>query len=175
MSNQYLRHIQYAPPAHGVGRLFDAVGALALGRPRSRYEGQVAMALDAAADHVERGCYPLPLDTATAPWQLDTRPLLRAAVADLLAGRSAATVSARFHAALAAGAVELVRTAAARYGRLPVVLTGGCFQNARLAEGIFAALHRSFQVYLHGLVPPGDGGIALGQALVADARAARTP
>jgi hydrogenase maturation protein HypF len=50
-----------------------------------------------------------------------------------------------------------------------VVLTGGCFQNAYLAERIGAELSGSFKVYLHGQVPPGDGGLALGQALVADA------
>ena len=49
------------------------------------------------------------------------------------------------------------------------MLTGGCFQNARLAEGVLRRLQRDFDVRLHGEVPPGDGGIALGQALVADA------
>jgi len=84
---------------------------------------------------------------------------------------AAGAVSARFHRALVAAACEAVGHAAARHGRLPVVLTGGCFQNARLAEGIFRELHDSFSVYLHGLVPPGDGGLALGQALVAGAQA----
>jgi hydrogenase maturation protein HypF len=51
------------------------------------------------------------------------------------------------------------------------VLTGGCFQNARLTERILAELAGSFEVYQHGQVPPGDGGIALGQAVVADATA----
>jgi len=90
-------------------------------------------------------------------------------VEDLLAGRPAGTVSARFHRSLSAATAELVRAAAARHGRLPVVLTGGCFQNARLAEGVLEELGGDFAVYLHGQVPPGDGGIALGQALVADA------
>ena len=54
-------------------------------------------------------------------------------------------------------------------GALPLVLTGGCFQNARLAEGILGALSGSLRVYLHEAVPPGDGGIGLGQAMVADA------
>jgi hydrogenase maturation protein HypF len=54
-------------------------------------------------------------------------------------------------------------------GRLPVVLTGGCFQNARLAEGVRTVLGRRHDVYLHRLVPPGDGGIALGQAVAAAA------
>ena len=158
-----------SPLAHGCGRLFDAVGAIALGRAVSRYEGQVAMALDSAADPAERGRYPFDVDTSAEPWQLDTRPLLRAAVEDLLAGRGAATVSARFHETLAAAAAEMVRLAARRAGRLPVVLTGGCFQNARLAERCLDTLLGEFAVYLHGQVPPGDGGIALGQALVADA------
>ena len=66
-------------------------------------------------------------------------------------------------------AATLVRKAARVHGRLPVILTGGCFQNARLAEGVLRRLQGDFAVRLHGEVPPGDGGIALGQALVADA------
>jgi hydrogenase maturation protein HypF len=54
------------------------------------------------------------------------------------------------------------------------VLTGGCFQNALLAEGTLAALSGDFEVYLHGEVPAGDGGVSLGQALVADAIARRS-
>jgi hydrogenase maturation protein HypF len=54
-------------------------------------------------------------------------------------------------------------------GTLPVVLTGGCFQNARLTEGILGELSGDFAVYTHAHVPPNDGGLALGQALVADA------
>jgi hydrogenase maturation protein HypF len=158
-----------APRAHGAGRLFDAVGALALGRPVSRFEGQVAMALDNAADDGAPGRYPFELDLASRPWQLDWRPLVRAVAGDLLAGAGAGAVSARFHRALAAAAAELVRAAAARHGRLPVVLTGGVFQNARLAALVLGELSAGFEVYLHAQVPPGDGGIALGQALVADA------
>ncbi len=158
-----------APRAHGAGRLFDAAGALILGRLQSGYEGQVAMALEGAADPAERGRHPLPVQDRTSPWQLDWRPLVRGLVEDLLAGRGPAVAAARFHESLALGAVELVRRAASSHGRLPVVLTGGCFQNARLAERIRGELCGDFEVLLHGQVPPGDGGIALGQALVADA------
>jgi hydrogenase maturation protein HypF len=53
-----------------------------------------------------------------------------------------------------------------------VVLSGGCFQNARLAESIVGGLEPEFRVYVHRRVPPGDGGIALGQAVIAAAKAA---
>jgi hydrogenase maturation protein HypF len=160
-----------APLAHGVGRAFDAAGALALGRASARFEGQVALALDAAAGDAS-GAAPYPFDvTPGTVEQLDLRPLWRALTADVLAGVTPAEISARFHAALAAGGAALVRRAARRAGRLPVVLTGGCFQNARLTEGILGELSDGFAVYQHGQVPPGDGGIALGQAVVADALA----
>ena len=159
-----------APRAHGVGRAFDAVGALALGLPVARYEGQVAMALEAAADPAERRPYPFDIDTSVEPWQVDLRPLFREAAGDVAGGRPAALVSARFHEALVAAAAELVRLATARCGILPVVLAGGCFANARLVEGISGALSSRFAVYVPRLVPPGDGGLALGQAVVADAR-----
>lgn len=158
-----------APLAHGAGRAFDAAAALALARPVARYEGQLALALDGAADEAEPGRYPFELDGSGAVTQLDLRPLWRALVADLRSGTGAGAISTRFHAALAAAGAALVRQAAARAGKLPVVLTGGCFQNAFLSERIATELSGSFEVYLHGHVPPGDGGLALGQALVADA------
>jgi hydrogenase maturation protein HypF len=157
-----------APRAHGCGRVFDAAGALALARPVSRFEGQVALALDAAAEGTGAP-YPFDIDAAAAPEQLDLRATWRALVADVLAGVPAGAISARFHATLARAGAELVRRAARRTGALPVVLTGGCFQNARLTEGVLGELSAGFPVYLPGEVPPGDGGLALGQAVVADA------
>jgi hydrogenase maturation protein HypF len=117
---------------------------------------------------------PYPFDlTGDALRVVDLRPLWRALVADLLAGRSAGLVSARFHAALASAGAALVRDARKTHGDLPVVLTGGCFQNAHLAEGVLGELGGATYIHLHGSVPPGDGGLALGQALAADAIAAR--
>jgi len=162
-----------SPRVHGAGRWFDAVGALALCRPRAGYEGQVAMALEAAADPGPAEPYPFALDAAGATAELDLRPLARAATRDLLAGRPAGEVSARFHETLAAGAAAMVEQAAGEAGRLPVVLTGGVFQNARLAESVAERLEPAHRVFLHGQVPAGDGGIALGQALIADAAARR--
>ncbi len=157
------------PRARGVGRWFDALGAMILGRAVSRYEGEVATLWNLIADPGERGVYPWFLDTAPAPAEIDPRPLVRAAVGDLLAGRPAPEISAKFHNTLAGIAGEMSRR---RGGRgLPVVLTGGCFQNALLAERAVEALSGGPPVYLHRQVPPGDGGLALGQALVADALA----
>jgi len=159
----------HSPLAHGAGRYFDALGALGLSRPRASYEGQVALEWNLAADEAEAAPYPFELMDEAGLVQADLRPLVRAAVADLLKGLTPGRISARFHEAMADVAAALVRSAAVTHGPLPVVLTGGCFQNARLAEGVRRRLHRDFDVRLHGEVPPGDGGIALGQALVADA------
>jgi hydrogenase maturation protein HypF len=159
----------HAPLAHGAGRYFDALGALGLERPRATYEGQVALEWNLAADEAETGSYPFDVTEEGGLVQADLRPLVRAAVEDLVAGVASGRVSARFHEGMAEAAAALVRRAAVAHGRLPVVLTGGCFQNVRLAEGVRARLQGDFDVRLHGEVPPGDGGIALGQALVADA------
>jgi hydrogenase maturation protein HypF len=158
-----------SPLAHGAGRYFDALGALGLAKGRATYEGQVALEWNLAADEAESGSYPFELTEEGSLVQADLRPLLRAAAGDLLAGVAPGRVSARFHEAMADVAEALVRRAAREHGGLPVVLTGGCFQNARLAEGVLRRLQGDFDVRQHGEVPPGDGGIALGQALVADA------
>jgi hydrogenase maturation protein HypF len=155
------------PRAHGVGRYFDVVAALSLGRPLSAYEGQLPAALEWAADPGIGEAYPFELDLEAEPWQVDLRPLVRAAVADLVAGCGAPIVAARFHEALAAAAAALLAEAVQRLGPRPIVLGGGCFQNARLVEAILRRV--GVPVYLPRRVPAGDGGLALGQALVADA------
>jgi len=127
------------------------------------------MALEAAADVGAAGRYPFPVDDGSSPWQLDWRPLVRAVTEDVLRKVPAGTVSMRFHRTLAAAAAELLRVAADRHGRLPVVATGGVFQNALLAGLLVEELAGRFEVYIPGRVPPGDGGIALGQAVVASA------
>jgi hydrogenase maturation protein HypF len=160
-----------APFAHGVGRYFDAFGALLLGRPYASYEGQVALELDAVADPDERGRYDYAIDQLPSPWQVDLRAAARAAVFEFLGGEPVSRISARIHNTIAAVSVDIVRAAARAAGKIPVVLSGGCFQNARLAETIGRGLAPEFPVYLHERVPPGDGGIALGQAMVAAAKA----
>jgi hydrogenase maturation protein HypF len=162
-----------SPLAHGAGRYFDAIGSLGLARRRSTYEGQVALEWNLVADEAETGTYLFDLAEEGGLLQADLRPVVRSAVGDLVGGVAPAVISARFHETMSDVAAALVRRAAREHGRLPVVLTGGCFQNARLAEGVLRRLQGDFDVRLHGEVPPGDGGIALGQALVADALSGR--
>jgi hydrogenase maturation protein HypF len=157
------------PLARGVGRYFDAFGAFILGMPQARYEGELAFRWNLVADESERGVYPIVIDERSTPWEIDPRPMVRAAIDDFIAGRSAATISARFHNTVAAATIEIARAALALHGGMPVVLSGGCFQNARLAESIIEPLRATSRVYMNRNVPPGDGGIALGQAFIADA------
>ena len=162
-----------SPLAHGAGRYFDAIGALVLARPDSRYEGQIALEWNVVAAPVEHRQYDYEVDSRQSPWTIDLRPMVRAVVGDVLAGVSAAIISARFHNTMVSATAEVVRGAARTHNALPVVLTGGCFQNPRLAESLACALSSQFTVYLHRDVPPGDGGLALGQAVVASAVAQR--
>lgn len=158
-----------APATTSVGRLFDAVAALACGVARTTFEAQAAIALELAADaagDVAHGAYRLPL-TAGEPAVADWEPLLRGVLADRAAGVPAAVIAARFHGALADLAVAI----AERLGVRDVVLTGGCFQNLRLASAARARLAaRGFTVHAPRLYPANDGGIALGQALIATLR-----
>jgi hydrogenase maturation protein HypF len=154
--------------ARGVGRYFDGFGALFLARTFSRHEGQVALAWNLVADPAERGRYPFLVEFSASPAELDLRPALRGAVSDFLGGARPETISGRFHNTLASATAALVSHAKEEAGDLPVVLTGGCFQNALLAEKTLKEIGRGC-VRLQRRAPPGDGGLALGQAVVAGA------
>ncbi len=172
------------PQTSSLGRLFDAVAALCGLHPRVTFEGQAAMALEFAADPEVRDAYPLPLRQAASvdaslrdaksprhevtgqvvPAVMDWEPMIRTILADRMAGVPVAEIAARFHNALAVAAVEVARMA----GCPQVALTGGCFQNALLTQRVRQQLVAAgFQVFVHQEVPPGDGGIALGQVLIA--------
>jgi hydrogenase maturation protein HypF len=161
-----------SPVTTSAGRIFDAVAALVGLHPMAGFEGQAAMALEALADPSERGAYPFPLLPATEPGGsalLDWEPLLLALIEDGARGANVSLRSARFHNALVDGIA-----AVARLARSPrVVLSGGCFQNRFLLERTRERLAaEGFEVLTHRLVPPNDGGIALGQVTVAATRIA---
>lgn len=159
----------HAPLSHGAGRYFDGIASLVLGRAHAAFEGQLALAWEGVAQPVEAGHYPFALDRATTPATIDLRPMVRAVVGDLQAGVPVPHISAHFHNTLIAATTAAVHAVADERGTMPVALGGGCFQNPRLAEGLMAQLSPRFSVHVNRQVPPGDGGIALGQAVVAAA------
>jgi hydrogenase maturation protein HypF len=161
------------PLAHGVGRYFDAFGALGLQRVRATYEGQVALEWNAVAEQGQRSRYRFEIARTGGRLELDLRAGTRDATFELIGGAAPSLVSARFHNMLVAASADMVRSVSRVHGRLPVVLAGGCFQNAWLAEGLLNELAPEFTVHLASRVPPGDGGLALGQAVIADAVAGR--
>ncbi|MFN8589282.1 MAG: carbamoyltransferase HypF [Candidatus Eisenbacteria bacterium] len=161
------------PRTSSAGRLFDALAALAGLGERVTFEGEAAMRFENAADPGERAAYPaavLAPASSGGPHVVDWEPLLRAALDDLARGTPAGTIAARAHAGLA----RAIAAVAALAGESRVALSGGCFQNRRLVEETKALLEtQGHRVLLHRFVPPNDGGISLGQAAVAAARAAR--
>ena len=130
-----------APPRTALGARSTRRRARARPRPVSRYEGQVALALDTAAERGGAAPYPFDVDAAAPVDELDLRPLWRALVDGRRrrrrAGAGLGPLPRRRSRAAAASSCGAPR---GRTGRLPVVLTGGCFQNARLAEGILGEL-----------------------------------
>jgi hydrogenase maturation protein HypF len=159
-----------APITTSVGRLCDAIAALCGLRSVVSYEGQAAIELEAvaelaaAADLGERSAYALPF----ADGQLDPRPTILAVMADLAAGASAATVSARFHGALAAATVRACVEVAGAANLSLVVLAGGVFQNRLLLEAVARGLQAAgLRVLIPECLPPNDGAIAYGQAAIA--------
>jgi hydrogenase maturation protein HypF len=101
---------------------------------------------------------------------IETAALVRAVVEDIAAGTPAGEIARRFHRFVIDALFEAVRVASDRTGLRTVALSGGCFQNAVLLEGFCGRLERAgFEVLTHSAVPPNDGGIALGQAVVAGA------
>ncbi|MBA4062768.1 MAG: carbamoyltransferase HypF [Isosphaera sp.] len=164
------------PLTSSAGRLFDAVAAVVGLRTHAGYEGQAALELEGLAAGAEPdGCYPFPVATpADAPLEPDTRPLIAAVAADVRAGVPPARIARRFHSALAAAVATACGMIRDRTGLSAVVLTGGVFLNAVLLAECLDRLGRSgFRAYRHTLVPPGDGGLCLGQLAVAAAWAAR--
>jgi hydrogenase maturation protein HypF len=160
-----------APVTSSMGRLFDGVAALLGLRQHTTWEGQAAAALEHAAAEGVRDAYPLPVEEETegapTPLVLDWRPLVAAVLHDLRAVADPGIIAARFHNALVEAAVRV----AALAGEPRVALTGGCFQNRRLLEGLWRRLEAAgFDVLLHRQVPPNDGGISLGQIAVAAVR-----
>jgi hydrogenase maturation protein HypF len=159
-----------APLTSSVGRLFDAVASLLGVRHRARYEAQAAIELEALAAPGDHGRYPIDL-VGAEPAVVDPAPIIRGVVHDVTLGAPAAIVAARVHMSVAAMIVTIAQHVRERTALDRVVLSGGVFQNVTLLGATRRLLAQAgFRVFSHHIVPPNDGGIALGQAVVAQAR-----
>jgi hydrogenase maturation protein HypF len=151
------------------GRLFDAVASIMGLRHEVNYEGQAAIELEVAVLEGISESYPFEIG-ATSPWEIDMRPAIERLVQEIQMKVSVSLMAAKFHNTLVAVIVEVCRRLRETDGLNLVCLSGGTFQNAYLLERVIPALRvRGFEVYLNSKVPTNDGGIALGQAAVANA------
>ncbi|MFD7933423.1 carbamoyltransferase HypF [Streptomyces sp. NPDC059755] len=164
-------------PTSSMGRLFDAVSSLTGVCHRAGYEAQAAVELEGAALAAPTGDREAYAFDLRAPRhareegdavRADPAPVLAAIVSDLRAGVGPALVAARFHRAVTGLVYRICVRARERHGLDTVALTGGVFANTLLSSACSAALREDgFTVLRHRLVPPGDGGLALGQLMVA--------
>ncbi|WP_329486175.1 carbamoyltransferase HypF [Kitasatospora sp. NBC_01246] len=173
LKRQLERSLNCAPTS-SMGRLFDAVSALAGICQRVEYEAQAAIELEGAAlaHGPAEGAYAFGLRPVDGTLVADPAPVLAAVVADLAAGAPAGLIAARFHDAVAGLVRRVCAVAREEHGTGTVALTGGVFANALLSSACAEGLRADgFTVLRHRRVPPNDGGLALGQLMVA-ARAA---
>jgi hydrogenase maturation protein HypF len=160
-----------SPLTSSCGRLFDAVAALSGVRQQVNYEAQAAIELEMtlSASEDETG-YPLELLPEGDGWIIGTRPLFEALLDDLGGNLPVAAISRRFHNGLVEGFVQLATLLRKKTALRSVCLSGGTFHNIYLSQRLEARLSEAgFEVFTQKEVPSGDGGLSLGQALVAAA------
>src|SRR5579872_1133752 len=149
-------------------RLFDAVAALIGLRQETNFEGQAAIELENLAAPAADASYPFEITAGSIPLTIDVRPAIAEIAVEIQAGQSPALIAARFHETIAVVVVKICERIRASDGLFKVCLSGGTFQNRLLTERCQNLLTaRGFEVFLHSRVPPNDGGIALGQAVIA--------
>ncbi|MEJ2008110.1 MAG: carbamoyltransferase HypF [Acidobacteriota bacterium] len=155
------------------GRLFDAVASILGLRHEINFEGQAAIELEMAVRVGTEGVYPFQMEYRD-PWQIDVRPVIESIVRESQEGETVGAIAARFHSTLAGIIAEVCRELREREGLNTVCLSGGTFQNMLLLRLTLDALDEyDFEVYMHAKVPPNDGGISLGQAVIAGAAVKR--
>jgi hydrogenase maturation protein HypF len=166
-----VEHELNTPPTSSAGRLFDAVAALVgvPGSERTTYEGQAAIELELAANGPTTRAYPVCLRPEDNGWIVQTSEVIGGVVEDLLTGRPKAEISASFHRTMTEIVVAVCEEVRRTDGANAVALSGGTFQNMLLLTQTIKLLEeKGFVTYKHHRVPANDGGIALGQAILAD-------
>ncbi|MEH2323324.1 MAG: carbamoyltransferase HypF [Nostoc sp.] len=176
--NQLIEKRINSPPASSVGRLFDAVAAaIGIYRDECSYEGQAAIAMEAIVDvsslnnHEETLIYPFSFSFSDRIYYIDTLPMWQALLDDLQQQISQPVMAAKFHKGLANAIVQMVKHLSQKNLISQVALTGGVFQNRILLEQVTKGLQTlEIKVLTHSLVPANDGGLSLGQAVIAAAQ-----
>lgn len=147
------------------GRLFDAVASILGLRHETTYEGQAAIELEMAAS-ADTGSYPFVV-AGLNPFQVDMSPAIVAIMEDFLARVPVGAIAARFHRTMAQVVVDCCLRIRQSDDLNRVCLSGGTFQNLRLLGLSFEGLRQhDFEVFIHRRVPPNDGGLSLGQAMI---------
>jgi hydrogenase maturation protein HypF len=158
-----------SPQTSSLGRLFDGVAAITGIRRRVNFEGQAAMELEMLAAGDAHSIYDFEGATGDALTILPA-PIIRGVVRDVQNGLSTAEIGAKFHKTMVVLFAEVCTFVRNKSELNRVVLSGGCFQNAMLLAGLIKELEsRNFKVFAHRQVPANDGGISLGQAMIAAA------
>ena len=156
-----------APLTSSIGRLFDAVASLTGLRQVVNYEAQAAIEFEAIADQMEEEHYEFSLISENGEIIIDPIPVIYSVVKDLRKKISPATISARFHNGLAVLVLDICNRLRNISGCSMVVLSGGVWQNLMLLNKTVPLLEEEgFLTIIHRVVPPNDGGIALGQAVI---------
>jgi hydrogenase maturation protein HypF len=157
-----------SPMTSSMGRLFDAVAALAGVRYDALYEGQAAIELEAVADPAAEGSYTFGLVRAGGETVLDPLPVVEGILADLACSTPSSTVSMRFHRAVITAASQAAIEIARARGIYHVAASGGVFMNRILMAGVAEAVGRAGLTFLtHEKLPVNDGSVSFGQAVVA--------
>jgi hydrogenase maturation protein HypF len=176
--NQLIEKRINSPLASSVGRLFDAVAAaIGICRDECSYEGQAAIAMQAIVDinilnnDKETPIYPFSFSFSDSIYCIDPRSMWQALLNDLQQEISQPIMAAKFHKGLANAIVEMVKHLCQENLISQVALTGGVFQNTILLQQVSNLLQTSgVKVLTHSLVPANDGGLSLGQAVIAAAQ-----
>ncbi len=157
-----------SPLSHGVGRLFDAASALMGLRHTVTFEGQAAMELESIIRKNVDGHYNARQEQDSDKFILDFFPSFRELIDDVVNKVPADIISAKFHNTIAHSACSAAKMIRDRFGADTVVLSGGVFQNRYLSDRLGSMLEAGgFNLIRHSRIPPNDGGISLGQAVVA--------
>ncbi|MBW1643381.1 MAG: carbamoyltransferase HypF, partial [Deltaproteobacteria bacterium] len=158
-----------SPDTSSLGRLFDAIAAICGIRDTVHFEGQAAMELEMAAGKKTNEIYDYEW-TSGDVYRILPGPIIKGVVKDIENGVHTSEISSKFHQTLVRLFSDLCETIRKETELKRIVLSGGVFQNTLLLTGLSEALEKKdFKVFTHRLVPANDGGISLGQAVIAAA------